>query len=51
LSLDEVIKSIIKGLELGLGLGLGFRAGLRVIRPCYHYCSITFAVYSYIDCC
>jgi hypothetical protein len=47
-SLDEVTRSTIEGLGLGLGSGAG--AGLGAIRPCYRCCSMTFIVYSCIDC-
>jgi hypothetical protein len=46
LLLNKVTKSTIKGLRLELGS----RAGLGAIRPYYCYYSITFAIYSCIDC-
>jgi hypothetical protein len=46
LLLDKVARSIIEG----LGLESGSKAGLGAIRPCYRRRSITFVVYSYIDC-
>jgi hypothetical protein len=44
--LNEVIRSIIKGLRLESRSG----AGLRVIKPYCRRYSMTFIVYSYIDC-